>query len=34
MAGAYRVHEGQIIEANFRWTVEDALESAGLPPQQ
>jgi hypothetical protein len=30
----FRVYEGKIIEANFRWTVEEALESAGLPPQQ
>jgi ketosteroid isomerase-like protein len=30
MAGAYRVEEGRIVEANFRWTVEEALEVAGL----
>jgi ketosteroid isomerase-like protein len=30
MAAAYRVTGGQIIEANFRWTPEEALEAAGL----
>jgi ketosteroid isomerase-like protein len=30
MAVAYRVVEGKIMEAHFRWTPEEALEVAGL----
>jgi len=30
LAGAYRVHDHQIIEAHFRWTPDQALEAAGL----
>jgi ketosteroid isomerase-like protein len=30
LAGAYRVGEGQIVEAHFRWTRDEALEAAGL----
>jgi ketosteroid isomerase-like protein len=33
MAAAYRVHEGKIREAHFRWTAEEALEAAGFRPQ-
>ena len=33
MACAYRVHDGSIIEAHFRWTPEEALEAAGLSDQ-
>jgi ketosteroid isomerase-like protein len=30
MAAAYRVQEGLVTEAHFRWTTEEALEIAGL----
>jgi ketosteroid isomerase-like protein len=30
LAAAYRLREGKISEAHFRWTPEDALEAAGL----
>ena len=30
MAAAYRVQEGRVVEAHFRWTTEEALEVAGL----
>jgi hypothetical protein len=30
IAAAYRVTDGQIREAHFRWTLEPALEAAGL----
>jgi ketosteroid isomerase-like protein len=30
-AAAYRVNDGRISEAHFRWTPEQALEAAGLP---
>jgi ketosteroid isomerase-like protein len=30
IAAAYRVQDGKIIEAHFRWTPEEALDAAGL----
>jgi ketosteroid isomerase-like protein len=30
MAGAYRVTDGKIKDAHFRWTAEDALKAAGI----
>jgi ketosteroid isomerase-like protein len=30
LAGAYRVRDGTLVEAHFRWTPEEALEAAGL----
>jgi hypothetical protein len=30
LAGAYRIRNGKIIEAHFRWTPGEALEAAGL----
>ena len=30
LSAAYRLREGKISEAHFRWTPEDALEAAGL----
>jgi ketosteroid isomerase-like protein len=30
LAGAYRIRDGKLIEAHFRWTPEEALEAAGL----
>jgi ketosteroid isomerase-like protein len=30
ITGAYRVEQGKVIEAHFRWTPEEALEAAGL----
>jgi ketosteroid isomerase-like protein len=30
LAAAYRLREGRISEAHFRWTPEEALEAAGL----
>jgi ketosteroid isomerase-like protein len=34
MAGAYRLEGGRMVEAHFRWTLEEALEAAGLPMEQ
>ena len=30
LVGAYRVQDGQMMEAHFRWTAAEALEAAGL----